>query len=344
MEHFVGLDVSQDITHVCVVDGTGAILWQGKCNSTPEDIADKIKARAPLATRIGLESGALSTWHWHSLTALGLPVICLDAKHAKAALSMQMNKTDKNDAHGLAQIVRTGWYREVGVKSMNSHTVRAMLGARVRLVEMRTEVSNHLRGILKTFGIVIRAKTGRRFEQRVDELARGEGMLNQTLRALLATFRHLTDQIRALDKLALDFARGDKVCRHLMTVPGVGRLTAAAFVTAVDDPAKFRKSKTEGAYFGLTPRRYQSGEMDVNGRISKCGDALVRGYLFEAAGALLTRTTKWFALKTWGLRLAKRSGMKKAKVAVARKLAVIMHQMWLTGEEFRWSNTETAAA
>jgi transposase len=129
-----------------------------------------------------------------------------------------------------------------------------------------------------------------------------------------------------------------------MTIPGVGTLTAAAFVTAVDDPVKFRKSKSAGAYFGLTPRRYQSGEADRNGHISKCGDSLVRTYLFGAATALLTRVQQWSALKAWGLRLAKRGGMKKAKVAVARKLAVIMHQMWTTGEEFRWSNTETAAA
>ena len=344
MEQFVGLDVSQELTHLCVVDSNGAIVWQGKCDSTPEAIAESIKVKAPFAARIGLESGTLSTWHWHALNALGLPIICLDARHAHAALKMQMNKTDKNDAHGLAQIVRMGWYRQVGVKSLSSHTVRSMLLARAKLVAMRTDVINHLRGVLKTFGILVGKRTGRSFEQRIDEVARGEGMLEETLRTLLTVLRQLSDQIQTLDKRANQYAKGNKVCRHLMTVPGVGKLTATAFVTAVDDPAKFRKSKAVGAYFGLTPRRYQSGEMDINGRISKCGDSLTRGYLFEAAGILLTRIQKWSALKAWGLRIAKRGGMKRAKVAVARKLAVIMHQMWLTGEEFRWSNTEAATA
>lgn len=344
MEQFVGLDVSQDLTHLCVVDSNGAIVWQGKCDSTPDAIAETIKVRAPLAVRIGLESGTLSTWHWHAMNALGLPVICLDARHAHAALSIQLNKTDKNDAHGLAQIVRTGWYREVGVKSLGSHTVRSMLLARAKLVAMRTDVMNHLRGVLKTFGVVVRTKSGRAFEQRVDEIARGKGVLEETLRTLLSVLRHLTDQIQLLDKRTNQYAKEDKRCRHLMTVPGVGRLTAVAFVTAVDDPAKFGKSKAVGAYFGLTPRRNQSGEMDINGRISKRGDPLTRGYLFEAAGVLLTRTKKWSALKAWGVRIAKRSGWKKAKVAVARKLAVVMHRMWLTGEAFRWSNEEAATA
>ena len=344
MEQFVGLDVSQELTHLCVVDGKGSIVWQGKCDSTPEAIAESIKVKAPFAARIGLESGTLSTWHWHALNDLGLPIICLDARHAHAALKMQMNKTDKNDAHGLAQIVRTGWYRQVGVKSLGSHTVRSLLLARAKLVGMRVDVINHLCGILKTFGIVLGKRTGRSFEQRIDEVASGEGMLEETLRTMVTVLRQLSDQIETLDKRALQYAKNNKVCRHLMTVPGVGRLTAIAFVSAVDDPAKFRKSKAVGAYFGLTPRRYQSGEMDINGRISKCGDPLTRGYLFEAAGVLLTRIPKWSALKAWGVRIAKRDGWKKAKVAVARKLAVIMHRMWLTGEEFRWSNTEAATA
>jgi transposase len=163
------------------------------------------------------------------------------------------------------------------------------------------------------------------------------------LRVLLAVLRHLKGQISLLDENAKAFAKDDKICRHLMTIPGVGTLTAAAFMTAVDDPTKFTKSKSVGAYFGLTPKRYQSGEADRNGRISKCGDGLVRKYLFEAATTLLTRVNRWSALKAWGVRLAKRSGMKKAIIAVARKLAVTMHAMWTTGEEFRWSNVEANA-
>jgi transposase len=343
MEQFVGLDVSQAITHVCVINSNGGMVWQGQCASTPDGIAETIKTRAASVARIGMESGALSTWHWHALKAMDLPVVCVDARHAKAALSMQVNKTDKNDARGIAQIIRMGWYKEVGIKSMNSHEVRSMLGVRAQLVGMRTDVTNQLRGLLKNFGVVLGKEKGLRFEQRVDEVTQGEGMLNESLRVLLAVLRHLKGQISILDEKAQTFAKDDKICRHLMTIPGVGTLTAAAFMTAVDNPAKFAKSKNVGAYFGLTPKRYQSGEADHNGRISKCGDGLVRKYLFEAATTLLTRVNRWSALKAWGVRLAKRSGMKKAIIAVARKLAVTMHAMWTTGEEFRWSNVEANA-
>jgi transposase len=208
---------------------------------------------------------------------------------------------------------------------------------------MRTEIINQIRGVLKTFGIVLGSEKGLDFEEQVDEVTRGGGMLNDTLRTLLSVLRHLGKQIDKLDSKAQAFAKKNRICRHLMSIPGVGAITAAAFVTTVDDPARFPNSKTVGAYFGLTPRRYQSGEQDRNGHISKCGDSLVRKYLFEAATALLTRVQKWSALKAWGLRIARRGSMKKAIVAVARKLAVTMHAMWTTGEEFRWSNTETAA-
>ena len=338
MEHFVGLDVSQEMTHLCVIDGQGKTVWQGRCLSTPEAIAGTIKSKTPEVVRIGLESGPLSTWHWHALKAMGLPVVCLDARHAQATMSGQVNKTDKNDAYGLAQIVKAGWYREVGVKSLDSHAIRSMLGARAQLVGMRVEVTNQIRGILKTFGIVLSRRTGEPFERLVNEACGdGESMVHHTVRSLLCVYGGLKEQIRHMDRELMDRARQSAVCRQLMTIPGVGVLTALAFVTAIDDPSKFAKSRSVGAYFGLTPRCYQSGEIDQNRGISKCGDGLVRTYLFEAAGTLLTRVEKWSALKAWGLRLVKRSGMKKAKIAVARKLAVIMHRMWVDTSSFRWS-------
>jgi transposase len=345
MEQFVGLDVSQEMTHLCVIGGDGKIVWQGKCQSTPEAIAATIRSRAPDVVRIGLESGPLSTWHWHALKAMGLPVVCLDSRHAQATMSGQVNKTDKNDAYGLAQIVKAGWYREVGVKSLVSHTIRSMLGARAQLVGMRVEVTSQIRGILKTFGIMLSRRTGEPFERLVEEACGdNDGMLNRTVQSLLCVYSCLKEQIRHLDRQLTGCARTSAVCQQFMTIAGVGVLTALAFVTAVDDPTKFVKSRSVGAYFGLTPRCYQSGEIDQNRGISKCGDSLVRTYLFEAAGTLLTRVEKWSALKAWGLRLAKRSGMKKAKIAVARKLAVIMHRMWVNGSSFRWSAAEPAAA
>ena len=339
MEQFVGLDVSQQLTHVCVVDGDGRVVWRGTCLSTPEEIAATISARAPHAVRIGLETGPLSTWHWHALKKMGLPVICIDARHAKAALSMQINKTDRNDAFGLAQIMRTGWYREVGVKSIENHRVRAVLGARAQLVGMRTDIRNQIRGLLKVFGVVLEQNSGKSFEEQVREAARnGDDVLQLSLRSLLATLKTVCEQAEKLDRMAVGQAKQNPICRHLMDIPGVGALTSLAFVTAVEDPGKFRKSRNVGAFFGLTPKRYQSGETDVSGRISKCGDPLVRSYLYEAANSLLIHSRKWSALKAWGMRIAKRAGMNKARVAVARKLAVLMHQMWTTGEAFRWSN------
>ena len=349
MEQFVGLDVSQQLTHICVVDREGGVVWRGTCLSTPEEIAATVRIRAPHAVRIGLETGPLSTWHWHALKKMGLPVICIDARHAKAALSMQVNKTDRNDAFGLAQIMRTGWYREVGVKSVENHKVRAVLGARAQLVGTRTDIRNQIRGLLKVFGVVLEQGGDKSFEARVSEVARGNGdVLELSLQTLMATLKVVREQVEKLDRMAIGLAKQNPICRHLMSIPGVGPLTAVAFVTTVEDPGKFRKSRNVGAFFGLTPKRYQSGETDVSGRISKWGDPLVRAYLYEAANVLLTSCKKWSALKAWGMRIAKRSGMKKAKVAVARKLAVIMHQMWTTGEEFRWSNNgndkEVAAA
>ena len=346
MEQFVGLDVSQEFTHVCVVDHSGEKVWQGKCASTPEAIAEVITGKAPEAARIGLETGPLSTWHWHALKKLGLPVICIDARHAKAALSMQANKTDRNDAFGLAHIMRTGWYREVGVKSLDSHQMRAVLGARAQLVGIRTDLKNQIRGLLKVFGVVLQRRGGALpFEQQVAEFAAGAGsVLQLSLHTLLATLKTVREQVDQLDRVAISHAKESTICRHLMGIPGVGAITAVAFVSAVEDPAKFRKSRNVGAYFGLCPKRYQSGETDISGRISKWGDPLVRSYLYEAAASVLVNCKKWSALKSWGMRLSKRRGIKKAIVAVARKLAVIMHQMWTTGEAFRWSNTEAVAA
>ncbi len=343
MEEFVGLDVSLKLTRVCVLDASGKRVWQGTCLSTPESMAETIRIRAPNATRIGLESGPLSTWHWHALKEIGLPILCLDARHVKAALKLQANKTDKNDAHGIAQIVRSGWYREVAVKSLDNHKVRALLGARKQLVGTRTDLVNEARGIMKIFGVVL-PKSGLSFEEKLDELCQGTEMFHVTLQALRATLRTVTEHLARLDKEVLAYVKQNDACHQLVSIPGVGPLSAVAFVSAIDDPARFQKSRNVGAYFGLTPKRYQSGETDNQGRITKWGDSLVRAYLYEAANSLLTRTKTWCALKVWGLKLAKRSGMTKARVAVARKLAVIMHRMLITGETFRWSNAAEVAA
>jgi transposase len=253
---------------------------------------------------------------------------------------MQTNKTDDNDAYGLAQIVRTEWYRAVKVKSLDSHLARSLLAARAQLVQMRTDLMNQIRGILKTFGLVIGLAHGQDFAARVQELVPARSPLRPLTRALLAALRAVAVQIAALDREVLAIARTDAICHRLMTVPAIGPITALSFRATLDDPSRFARSSSVGAYLGLTPRRYQSGETDRTGRISKCGDGLLRHYLFEAAGVLLTRVGRWSQLKAWGLRLTKRIGLRKAKVAVARKLAVVLYRIWCDGSTFRWSDKE----
>jgi transposase len=334
MEQYVGLDVSQKETAICVIDGAGTRLWEGTCRSTPDVIADVLTRRAPAATRVGMETGPLAVWHWHALKQLGVPLVCLHARQAKAALSLQANKTDRNDAHGLAQIVRTGWYRAVEMKSLESHELRAMLHARQRLVGIRTTLYNQVRGLLKTFGVVLPAGKGSTFL----ELARARTSqlpaLQLALEALLGAWRAVHTQIAVLDRALRRAAKDREVCRRWMRMPGVGPLTAVAFHTAIDVPTRFRRSKDVGPYLGLTPTRYQSGEVDRVGRISKCGDRLTRSLLFEAAGVLLSRSRAPGALKDWGHAIARRAGYAKARVAVARKLGIIMHRLWIDGTEF----------
>jgi transposase len=336
MQHYVGLDVSLKQTAVCVVDQTGKIKREGMVVSDPDAIAQFIAAHAPHVARVGLETGATSTWLWTELNKRGLPVICIDARHAKAALKMQINKSDRNDAAGIARIMQCGWYKEVRVKDLDSHAIRALLGSRALLVAMKRDLENQIRGLLKNFGLVGRAKMNT-FTAKAIELIGGAPALAAAVEPLIKAREALQRQIAGLDRKLLRLARSEPQVRRFMTVPGVGPITALCYLATIDDPARFRKSRSVGAYVGLTTRRYASGETDRTGRISKCGDTMLRSYLFEAANVLLTRVARWSALKAWGMRIAKRKSLSKARVAVARKLAVVLHRMWIDGAEFCWS-------
>jgi len=343
MKQYVGLDVSLEETSVCVLDGNGRVVFRGRVASEPAAIVRLIRGRVPDCERVVLESGPLSTWLWHGLRAAGLPVVCADARHAKAALRMQVNKTDANDAEGLAQIARTGWYREVRVKSLDSHLERSLLGARHRLVGMRRDLENQIRGILKTFGLKVGRAGGKRFTVRVGELVASVPALAAVIEPLLAVRETVLERVAALERRIVALARENAVCRLLMTAPAVGAITALGYVCTLDTAERFAKSSRVGVYLGLTSRRYQSGEVDWTGRISKCGDGMMRSLLYTAAHVLLTRVSKWCPLKAWGMRLAKKIGAKKAKVAVARKLATILHRMWVDGTPFRWTTKEVTA-
>lgn len=344
MTHFVGLDVSQKMTAICVVDKDGRRIWRGQCLSDPEGIGVALRRYAGVDSKIGIETGAMTPWLVHGLRDLGFDVVCLDARHARAALKMQINKTDQNDAEGLAQIVRTGWYRSVHVKSFDSHRARAILGARTQLVGMTTRLSNHIRGVLKTFGLLPGAMRGLPFDRKVEALLEGRFDIALIVRPMLVAWRQLRVQVAAFDKAIRAIVRSSAASRLLMSVPGIGVLSALAYVSTVEDPSRFSRSRSVGAHLGLTPRQYQSGEVDRSGRISRCGDALTRTLMYEAAGVILTRLKKASSLRDWAAAIAKRSGPGKARVALARKLSVILHSMWRSGEPFRWSKPDRAVA
>lgn len=341
MAHSVGLDVSQKKTAICVVDASGKTIWRGVCASKPDQIEAKVRRHAGDDASVGVETGAMTPWLVHELRGRGLKVICLDARHARAALKMQINKTDQNDAEGLAQIVRTGWYRSVYVKSMDAHRTRALLGARAQLVGMTTRLSNHIRGILKTFGVLPGGVRGMRFDRRVEAQIVERPDLEVIVAPILATWRQLREQIAAFDKIIRARVRKSPECRLLMSVPGIGPLTVLAYVSTIEDPGRFGNSRAVGAHLGLTPRQYQSGEVDRSGRISRCGDSLARTLMYEAAVVILTRVKRPSSLKDWALAIARRSGFGKARVALARKLSVILHTIWRSGEPFRWPPSAT---
>jgi transposase len=343
MTHYIGLDVSQKVTAVCVVDAEGSKLWHGQCASSPEQIEQAVRNHAGNDARIGIETGPMTPWLVHELRGRRLDTVCLDARHARAALKMQLNKTDQNDAEGLAQIMRTGWYRAVHVKSFAAHRARALLGARAQLVGMRTRLSNHIRGVLKTFGLLPGAMRGLSFDRRVEMLLADRPDVAPIVRPMLVAWRQLREQIAAFDKAVRVLVKASPACRLLMSVPGIGVLSALAFVSTIEEPDRFSRSRSVGAHLGLTPRRYQSGEVDRSGRISRCGDALARTLLYEAAVVILARIKRASGLKDWAQAIARRSGAGKARVALARKLSVILHSIWRSGEPFRWSEHPAVA-
>ena len=341
MEHYAGIDVSLELSSVCVVDATGRIVREAKVASEPDALIAWFCGLGIEVARVGLEAGPLSQWLYAAMREAGLAVELLETRHVRDAFKAMPVKTDRKDARGIAQLMRLGWFRPVHCKSLPAQETRALLTARKLLQSKRLDVEMSLRGVLRGFGLKVGPTTARSFPVRVRELVEGHPTLTAVAEALLAARDALGDQLRGLEKRLRDQAREDERIRLLMTAPGVGAIVALTFVAAVDDPGRFRSSKAVGAHFGLTPRRYQSGETDVTGRISKIGDAGVRTMLYEAANIVLTRPVKGSALKSWAARLAARAGMRKAKVALARKLAVVLHRMLADGTPFA---AERAAA
>ena len=343
MEHFAGLDVSVKDTSVCIVDDAGRIRREVKVASEPEALLTVLRNPTYRFKRVGLEAGPLSQWLFSALAEADLPVICVETRHMRAVLKAQINKTDRNDARGIAQMMRVGLYRPVHVKTLRSQKLRMLLTHRKLLQSKAIAIENDLRSTLRNFGLKVGMVGTIKFEARVKELIENFPDLAALVEPLLVVRRVLREQISILHRRVLTAVRNDEVCRRLMTVPGVGPVVALTYRATVDVPARFRKSKSVGAVFGLTPARDQSGESDRPGAISRCGDEMMRTTLYEAAQVMLLRSAKWSWLKAWAMKIARHRGMKRAIVALARRLAVIMHRIWINGTEFRWTREAAAA-
>jgi transposase len=343
MAYFAGLDVSVKETRVCIVDDAGKIVREARVASEPEALLQVLTNTIYRFKRIGLEAGPLSQWLYSVLAEAGLPVICVETRHMRAMLKAQINKTDRNDARGIAQMMRVGLYRPVHVKTLRSQKLRVLLTHRKLLQSKAIAIVNDLRATLRNFGLKVGMIGTVKFETRIRELVENLPDLAALVEPLLIVRRVVREQLGILHRRLLAIVRDDDVCRRLMTVPGVGPVVALTYRVTVDVPARFRNSKAVGAVFGLTPAKYQSGEIDRTGAISRCGDEMMRMMLYEAAQSMLVRSAKWSWLKAWAIKIARHRGMKKAIVALARRLAVIMHRIWVDGTEFRWTR-EVAAA
>lgn len=334
---YAGLDISLDAVAVCVVDEAGELLWQGKVLGEPEAVRTALLRWKNELVRVGLEAGATSEWIGGCLADEGFPVVCLETRHVKAALSAMTVKTDRNDAQGIAQIVRTGWFKAVHLKSATGQRLRTLTAARKAAVRAVTGNEQVIRGLLRPLGLKIGAVTRVRFEARVRELIGADKMLLVVFEPLLRIHKSLRESLAELHRVVLRAVRIDPVCRRLMTMPGIGPVTALTYRATIDDPKRFRRSRSVGAYLGLTPRRYQSGEVDRVGRITKVGDSETRTALFEAANVIFRPTTRWSSMKAWAMRIANRQGARRAKVALARRMAVTLHRMWADEQDFRWT-------
>jgi transposase len=335
MDHYAGIDVSLEYSSVCVVDASGKIVREGKVLSEPAALIAWFGSLGFGLARIGLEAGPLSQWLYAAMKQAGLAVELLETRHVRDAFKAMPVKTDRNDARGIAQLMRLGWFRPVHCKSLPAQEVRALLTARKLVQSKLFDVEMSLRGILRGFGLKVGPTTPKRFAGRIKELVTGHPSLQVIADALLAVRAVLLREFDGFEKQVRMMARADARAGLLMSTPAVGPIVALTYAAAIDDPARFKSSKQAGAHFGLTPKKYQSGETDYSGRISKIGDAAVREALYQAAHVMLTKPVKGCAdLKSWAMRIARRAGARKAKVALARKLAVIMHRMLADAKPF----------
>jgi transposase len=342
MEYYVGLDVSLQETFICIINQNGEVIKESVVLSEVGSISNYLEKQNLKYDKIGIESGQLSIYLCKGLVKTGLNAICVDARAMANALNARINKNDKNDAFGIANMVRVNLYKEVAIKSDKSCQIKILLGSRRQLVETRTKIVGTIRGLLKIKGIKVNSRyINGKFAISVLELLKAPkktdnefAAIKFSIKTLLTTLKQIEVSLAKLNKEAIKQSKNDPDCKLLMTIPGVGEITALTYKSSIDDMKRFKKSATVGAYLGLTPKQYASGEINSHGSISKMGPKECRSMLYEAAQSMLTTSKKKCKLKSWGLKLQKKKGNKKAIVAMARKLSVIMHRMLITKKEF----------
>jgi transposase len=343
MHMFIGLDVSLASTAACVLDERGKVMKESKVDSEPEALTVFLRGLSGSMMTIGLEAGPLSQWLHRHLTEDGFEVVLMETRQVKGALQAMPIKTDRRDAEGIARLLQMGWFRPVHCKSISAQEMRAVLTARKAVQKAALDIELSLRGVLRNFGLKMGKVARGRFEARVRELVASNTMLEAAAEPMLRARAELRGELARLEKLLRDLAKVDPICRLMMTMPGVGAVVALTVRAAIDDPERFRSSKDVGPWAGLTPSRHQSGERDVVGAITRAGDAGLRTALFQAATVMLNRGPKTW-LTAWALRVAQRRGKKRATVALARRIGVVLHRMWRDNTEFRFTRDADGSA
>lgn len=344
MTAFIGIDVSLTSSAFCVLDEHGHVLQRAQVDSEPEAFAAFLRNLPWPVAAIGLEAGPLSQWLHRGLAEAGFDLILMETRQVKAVLKAMPVKTDRRDSEGIAQLLRMGWFRPVHCKSVSAQELRALLSSRRAVQKALLDLEQSLRGVIRNFGLKLGSVSKGRYEERVRELVAGNVMLEAAAAVILSARATLRRELATVEQRLRDLARRDHACRLMMTMPGVGAVIALTVRAAIDDPARFRSSRDVGPWVGLTPRRDQSGERDVVGHITKAGDATLRTALFNAATVMMHRARPCW-LKAWGMQVARRRGQKRATVAVARRIGVILHRMWMDGTDFRLArDSETIAA
>ena len=342
MDVYIGLDVSLASTAVCVLGEKGKIVTEARVASTPEELVSFMHEVPYGVAAIGLEAGPLSQWLHKGLTDAGFEAVLMETRQVKAALKAMPIKTDRRDAEGIARLLQLGWFRPVHCKAVSSQEMRALLTSRKSVLDVLIKIELSLRGVLRNFGLKLGQVSKGRWEARVRELIAGNAMLEAAAEPILRVRAALRRELAGLEKQVRNLASQDPVCRLLMTMPGVGPVVALTFMSAIDDPERFRRSKDVGPWVGLTPGRNQSGERDIVGAITKTGDTGLRTALYQAATVMLNRgAPNW--LKAWALRLATLRGRKRATIALARRIGVVLHRMWRDGTKFRFTREEAMA-